>query len=76
MGNDVSISQDELNNLFSKVEDLEPLEEEVQHIWLLKDKTTRAVVGGRCFSYFQAQNLLQKATKDYPDHQIEIIQYK
>jgi len=38
----------------------------------VKDNTTRAVCGGRCWSYLEAQNLLSAAMKDYPYNKFEI----
>lgn len=69
------ISQNELDKLFGVgggLEELEELNEEKPSIWIVKDNTTRAVCGGRCWSYSEAQNLLSAAMKDYPYNKFEI----
>lgn len=74
MGNG-GISQNELDKLFGVsggLEELEELHEEKSSIWIVKDNTTRAVCGGRCWSYLEAQNLLSAAMKDYPNNKFEI----
>lgn len=76
-----SISQNELDALFGNdggleaIDELEPLQEE-RHIWIIKDITTGGVCGGRCWTAFDAQSLLLKAQKDYPDNKFEIRQVK
>lgn len=70
---DGSISQEELNNLFGS-DGLEELPAEPEHIWLIKSKYS--VIGGRNFSYLQAQSLLFKAQKDYPGVELRIVQVR
>ena len=69
----VAIKQDELDSLFG----LEELDlDNKKHIWLIKNKTNHSIIGGRNFSFMAAQAVLQKATKEYPNCQLEIIQVK
>lgn len=72
---DGGISQNELDKLFgvsSGLKELEELHEEKSSIWIVKDNTTRAVCGGRCWSLAEAQKLLNDAMKDYPNNKFEI----
>jgi hypothetical protein len=69
--NNVAIKQDELDDLFN-LETLETLDE--IHIWLVKNKANNSILGGRNYSYSQAQQTLEKASKDYPFYNLEIIQ--
>ena len=69
----MTIKQDELDNLF-ELEALEPLDE--IHIWLVKNRANNSILGGRNYSYSQARQTLEKASKDYPDYKLEIIQVK
>lgn len=73
----MTVSQSEIDALLDGGEELEPLEEEkeVKHIWIVKNKSFHgAVVGGRNYSYFQAQQVMEKAMKEHPGDQMEIIQ--
>ena len=66
MSNEAAISQDELDKLFApKV-----------HVWIIKCKARHSIIGYRCFSYAQALSLFQKASKDYPNYRMEIVQVK
>lgn len=69
-----SISQGELDALFGTAT-LEELQEEPQHIWLVKSEDNRSVFGGRCFSLWQAQSLSDKVYKEYKIR-TKIIQVK
>ena len=69
----VTIKQDELDSLF-ELETLEPLDE--IHIWLVKNRAINSILVGRNYSYSQARQTLEKASKDYPDYKLEIIQVK
>lgn len=69
----VTIKQDELDDLF-ELEALELLDE--VHIWLVKNKANNSILGGRNYSYSQARQTLEKASKDYPDYKLEIIQVR
>ena len=70
---DVSIKQDELDSLF-RLDDLGPLGE--THIWLVKNKANNSILGGRNYTYSQAQQILEKAKKEHPNYKLEIIQVK
>lgn len=74
MAVDGSISQAELDKLMG-LEPLEKLQVE-EHVWLIKSKDNQRLFGGRCFSYFEAQNLLQQASKSYPGVELYIKQVK
>lgn len=69
----IAIKQDELDSLFG-LEDLGSLDE--IHIWLVKNRVNNSILGGRNYSYSQAQQTLEKASKDYPNYKLEIIQVK
>ena len=69
----VAIKQDELDSLFG-LDDSGPLGE--THIWLVKNKTNNSILGGRNYTYSQAQQTLDKASKEHPDYKLEIIQVK
>lgn len=69
----VTIKQNELDSLFG-LETLEPLDE--THVWLVKNRANNSILGGRNYSYSQAQQTLEKASKDYPNYKLEIIQVK
>lgn len=70
--NDISLSQDELEKL--GIGSLTPLEPIENHVWIVKSQYS--VIGGRCFSFAQAQSLLQKAMKDYPSYNLKIVQLR
>ena len=70
---DISIKQDELDSLFG-LEDLGSLGE--THIWLVKNKANNSILGGRNYTYSQAQQTLDKSLKEHPDYELEIIQVK
>lgn len=69
----VAIKQDELDSLFG-LDDLGPLGE--THIWLVKNKANNSILGGRNYTYSQAQVVLDKSSKEHPDYKLEIIQVK
>lgn len=71
MANEATVSQAELDKLFS---DYGPNGK--VHIWVIKCKAHHSIIGYRCFSYNQALNLLQVATKDYPQYPMEIVQIR
>lgn len=75
--NEATVSQSELDKLLG----LEPLEElptakEFNEVWIVKNITNHSVVGGRCHDQFEANNLLYKAQKDYPDCKLEVKRLK
>ena len=69
----VAIKQDELDSLF-RLDDLGPLGE--THIWLVKNRANNHILGGRNYSYSQAQKVLDKSSKEHPDYKLEIIQVR
>lgn len=69
----VAIKQDELDSLFS-LDDLGPLSK--THIWLVKNKAHNSILGGRNYSYSQAQKVLDKSSMEHPDYKLEIIQVR
>ena len=76
---DGAISQAELDKLFGVgggLEELSELHPKGSPIWIVKDLTTRAVCGGRCWSLAEAQKLLNDAMKNYPNHKFEIKQVR
>lgn len=66
MSNETAISQNELDKLFSLK----------AHVWIIKCKARHSIIGYRCFSYAQALSLFQKASKDYPNYRMEIVQVR
>lgn len=73
------ISQDELDKLLNSrtgLENLPNYHPKEAPVWIIKDLTNRAVYGGRCWSYMEAQNLLNSAMKSYPDNSFEIRQVR
>lgn len=76
---DGGISQDELDRLFGVgggLEELPELHDKNSSVWIVKDNTTRAVCGGRCWSLAEAQKLLNEAMKNYPNNKFEIKQVR
>lgn len=69
----VAIKQDELDSLFG-LEELEPVSK--THIWLVKNRANNSILGGRNYSYSQAQKVLDKSSKEHPDYKLEIIQVR
>lgn len=70
---DGSISQNELDQLFG-LGDLKELPSE-EHIWIVKVRNG-GVMGGRCYTLWTAQSLMEKAKKDYPGVEMDVKQIK
>lgn len=71
------ISQNELDKLLSGgLQNLSSTHTKYSPIWIIKDTTNNAVVGGRCWTELEARSLLAAAMKNYPDHNMVIQQLK